>query len=209
MIFYHAKKHCRCCGKELEKRRVQEPLKGRYVNIFGAQFYLVHTRVGWTFYDDDDAYIYVDEYYCKNCDKAFSFKETYLITTFQKKLNKTVIPEDEFLLFKEKHIEKLTQSIKKLKWLSFIPCLGGIILSWKTFMYPLSEKSKSRDSYNIGIASLVSMIVFLLISKILFNFILVDAVSPNIAYALKNILPWFVSLWAFNIPVLWYINHKL
>lgn len=201
------KRYCHCCGRELETRWVEKPFKEQYIEIFGERYYYIRTFGKWCFYDDKIVLL-TNEYHCSDCDKSFSVYEQRDIIQAQKELDRNILSEQEIANSKEHNLLLATQKIKDMRWLSWIPCLGGIALYWKAFSYPLSKKSKGTDSWKILVASFANIAILLLAWGILFKIVSIDGINPNIQFILKRVIPQITSLWSFNLPILWYINNR-
>lgn len=97
-----------------------------------------------------------------------------------------------------------TKQINKLRWILLFPIIGGFICMYYIFNSKLSEKTNSKDVSKLLSASTIVLIGVAFIIKIVLSMFKHIEFLDNY----KTLIMLIPSLLSFNLPVLWYINHK-
>ena len=145
------------------------------------------------------------EYYCPSCDKVFSCDEQGKVIEAQKYYQKKIVTDEEISQTYKREMSVSLKTILKLRWTLLIPIIGSLICKFYIFNGKLSEKTKSKDGNKLLLSSILVFTGVALAVKIgitMFNN--VDFINNY-----KTIFMLVPSLLSYNIPTLWYINHKL
>ena len=197
MIF--KKRYCHCCGKALQNRRSERIIRK------GDPEHRAYCTVGTKYKPYGDILVIGKEYYCSYCDKVFSCDEQSKVIEAQKYYQKKIVTEKEISQIYENNMSISLNNIFNLQWILLIPVIGSLICMFCIFNGKLREKTKSKDGYKLLLSSVLIFIGVALIAKLLlplFNYI--DFINDN-----TTMLMLIPSLLSFNIPTLWYINHKI
>ena len=122
----------------------------------------------------------------------------------QRYYQKKIVTDEEISQSYKSEMLVLLKNILKLRWALLIPVVGSLICMFYIFNGNLSEKTESKDGSKLLLSSVLVFIGVALAVK------LVISTFNHMAFVnnYKTIFMLIPSLLSFNIPVLWYINHK-
>lgn len=197
LMMYFKKRYCHCCGSVLQRKRTERTVRQ------GDPDHREYCTIGTNYKPHGDILVVGKEYYCSLCKKSFSCDEQGKIIDAQKHYGKRIVTNQEINDIHNNTIYAKKQ-IKKLRWVLFLPIVGGLICNFFIFNGELSEKTNKKDATKLLLASVAVLIGVALAVK------LVLSIFDSVEF-INNYKDLFVLIFAavsFNIPVLWYINYK-
>jgi hypothetical protein len=198
LMMYLKKRYCHCCGKALQKKRCERIVRK------GDPDHRLYCTVGTNYKPYGDILVLGKEYYCPSCDKTFSCDEQGRVIEAQKHYKKKIVTNEEIDNTYYDAMSVASQNILKLRWTLLIPVVGSFVCSFVIFNGRLSKKTESKDGAKLLFISALAFIGVALIMKLIFsmfnNIVLINDY--------KTVFMLVPSLLSFNIPTLWYINHK-
>ncbi len=170
----------------------------------------------------------VETFYCPKCHYRNSIDNQLFIRKKQKELNKIIFDEDDWNsisyttqgekiepkkdegtgaseeeLAKANRVKMMveTDNILKMRWLLLIPVLGAVICMIKIFNGCLEKYTGIGDLRNIVFASILTFMGVAVPLKSILSMSNVDFL-----YDYRTIIMFLIASFAFNIPMLIYIN---
>ena len=198
VMMHFKKRYCHCCGKVLQTRKTERIVRK------GDPEHSNYCHIGTKYRPHGDIMVIGREYYCPSCDKVFSCDEQGDVIVAQRYYNRKIVAPEEIENAKSKKIQKACKQIGKMRWLLFIPVLGGLICQFKIFNGCLNVYTKEKDIHKLTLSAILVFIGVALAIKIGLFFANVELLKSY-----ETILMLIPSLFFSNIPILWYINRIL
>jgi predicted RNA-binding Zn-ribbon protein involved in translation (DUF1610 family) len=195
MIF--RKMYCCKCGAKLNKRKTSEV---RHKGEPGYKDYILgHATIGM---DTVEVASYV--YQCPNCGNTVTYEEQLAISKAQKHHGHMVLPETESTPIENDSMASSLRTLRKLRWVMLLPLVGSLICICYVFAGRLSRIADGDDGRKVVFASILVLTGVALAVKLVLGFF------GNIDFLkqYQSVIMLVSSMFAFNVPTLWYINHK-
>ncbi|MBQ8324469.1 MAG: hypothetical protein IJX82_04890 [Clostridia bacterium] len=198
LMMLFKKRYCHCCGGVLQTRKNERIVRK------GDPNHKVYCTVGTKYKPYGDILVIGKEYHCPSCDKTFSCDEQGKVMEAQRYYQKKIVTDEELCQAYKSEILVSLKNILKLRWTLLIPVVGSLICMFYIFNGKLSEKTERNDGYNLLLSSILVFIGVAIAVKIVLS------MFNNIHFInnYKTIFMLMPSLLSFNVPALWYINHK-
>ena len=198
LMMFFKKRYCHCCGKVLQRKRTERVVRKGYPD------HEIYCNIGTTYKPHGDILVVGKEYFCSSCNKSFSCDKQGKVIDAQRYYQKRIVTDEEIAQTQKNETLMSIQNILKLRWALLLPIVGSLICISYIFNGKLSKKTQSKDGYKILLSSILIFIGIALAVK----FILSLFNSINFFNNYQTIFMFIPSLLSFNIPTLWYINHK-
>lgn len=199
LMMYFKKRYCHVCGKALQKKRSER------IIMKGDPEHKTYCTVGTTYKPYGNIMVIGKEYYCYCCEKTFTCDEQSKIIEAQKHYGKKIVTEQEIQNVQSNGLIVSMHNIKKARWLLLIPVVGGLVCSYGIFNGKLQIMTENRDGAKLLFASVAAVVLIALVMKLL----LAIFSGNEFVAQYSNLLMIMPATFAFNFPVLWYINHKV
>ncbi len=198
LMMYFKKRYCHCCGKVLQIKKTKRIVKK------GDPDHGIYCTIGAKYKPYGDILVVGKQYYCPSCNKSFSCDEQGKIIEAQKFYKRKIVFSEEINNVYDKNMLISIKQINKLRWILLFPIVGGIICMYYIFNSRLREKTNSKDGSKLLLSSIIVLIgVAFIIKIVLFIFKRIEFLDDY-----KNLIMLVPSLLSFNLPILWYMNHK-
>lgn len=195
MIF--RKMYCCKCGAKLNKRKISEV---RQKGDPGYQNQLLgHATIGM---DSVEVASYV--YQCPRCSNIVTYEEQLKISKTQKHRGQMVLSEEESTQIQNDPMTSSLRTLRKLRWVLLLPLIGSMICIGYIFAGRLSRITDANDVRKVMFASVLILTGVALVTKIVLSFF----GDIDFLHQYQSVIMLVPSIFAFNIPTLWYINHK-
>ena len=201
-MMYLKKRYCHCCGNILTTRNTERIVRK------GDPDHFEYCSIGTTYHPYGDILVVGKEYFCQNCKKAFSCGEQGNVIKAQKAHKRRIVSEEEIAAVKAEKASKHLKVIRKLRWTLLIPLIGWLVcLGYISTNSSLNNRMGQHDGKLItGISVAVLLFVALVASIILDS---IEATVPaDFMQICRNVLMPAVAFWAFNMPMLAYVNKR-
>lgn len=196
LLMYFKKRYCHCCGKALLRRKTERIVRQ------GDPNHRKYCTIGRSYRPYGDILVIGKEFFCSSCNKWFSCEKQGEIIDAQKYYHKHIITNDEITYVKQQKLLIASNRILKMRWILLIPLIGSLICNFAIFNGCLQQKTEDKDLYKLILSSIAFLFGAELISGFALMFINIDIVENY-----KTTIMMILSLLAFNLPTLWYINH--
>ena len=198
------KHYCPHCGNELKKQKEVSVLhKG------DEGFRKNHLGTGYNPSIDTNE-ITTYSFSCIQCNEQFSDDDLSKIRKMQRAEKSKILKayaspsEEDVCLAHESRLALAIHQIKKLKWLLLFPVIGWLICIIVMYSNELSEKIDTKET----ICLMLSPVAAFVAVAGFFKFILSACTDLGVPVDCQGLIMWIPALFAANLPILWYINHK-
>lgn len=199
LLMYFKKRYCHVCGKTLQRKRSKRIVRK------GDPDHKTYCTVGKYYKPYGDILVIGKEYFCSCCNTSFTCDRQSEVIDAQKYYRKKIVTEQEIQQVQANGQITAIQNIKKARWLLLIPIIGGLVCSFSIFNGKLQERSQNNDGGKLLFASVVAAVCIALLIK----FLLAMFAGNAFVAQYDDIMIIISAALAFNLPVLWYINHKI
>ena len=197
LMMYFGQRYCHCCGGVLERKRTE-----RVVHLEDPEHFSYCT-IGRGYHPHGDILVIGREYWCPFCNKAFSCDEQVSIKRTQKLYRKKIVTKEEIDNSHDQCLENAKKRMLKFRWLMLLPAIGGIICHILICNSILSEISDHKENKVFGLSVLALVGAAMVVKAIFSIFGSIELINQY-----ETISTLFLSLFAYNLPVLCYINHR-
>ena len=198
LMMYFKKRHCRCCGNPLQRKRTENLL---LVGTPEHRAYLFNKPRSSGNYD---ILLIGTDYYCPCCDKMFSCAEQIEIIAAQKYYKTKTVSEEQVRFARENKILCAKKRIRDFRWFLFIPVVGLILCYFYITQGPLTKTITHKENSWL---MLLTPVVFFAVAYIM-KLMLSTYFAGTLSFDLLRLIMIIPAIFAMNLPILWYINHK-
>ena len=164
LMMHIKKRYCHYCGGVLKRKKNEKIVKK------GDSEHSVYCTIGSGYKPYGDILIISNDYYCPVCKKHISCKQQSDVIAAQKYYKKKIVTKKDIKEVQNIRMLLLHDKILKLRWILFIPCLGGVVCLYSVFNGRLSKQTNKYDNSKIFLLSILSFIIVALIIKYIFSF---------------------------------------